>query len=296
MAYRTSLRIAGLGIKLETEIPIRINESFVPFLEDANCGKTEGDYRVFFQETDRLEVPKGKEAVRTRDFTVYERSPGHYLRVYHDGRDFVPYGTSEFYQEEHRVEIRYLPEAEKYFSEAGNSFFHIEWENLLIRKQRMLLHAACVRQEETGGILFAGPSGAGKSTQAELWRRYLGASVINGDRTILCRSTEGWRGWGSPYAGSSRVYVNECFSVDGLVFVKQAPEFGLRRLKPVEAFQRIYEELTINSWDRSFVHAACGLTETLIREVPVWEMTCTRERRTAELLYRELRRERADGK
>lgn len=49
----------------------------------------------------------------------------------------------------------------------------------------LILHSAYVVTPQGQGLLFSGPSGAGKSTQAELWRQYAGAQVINGDRSLV---------------------------------------------------------------------------------------------------------------
>ena len=65
-----------------------------------------------------------------------------------------------------------------------------------------------------GGILFSGVSGAGKTTQAELWMQWEQARQINGDRPILVSKViREWLGCGSPYAGSSECYINECIPI-----------------------------------------------------------------------------------
>ena len=280
--------IAGLGIEMKTEIPVRISQGFIPFMADSNDLNTDRLYRACFQKTDRLEFPYNRKVVCTRDFTVYEERPEVYIRVYQDGRNGMNYAVSRFDPETRRMQIRYLPESEKNFSETGNSFFHMEWENLLISEHRLIVHAACVTSREVGGILFSGPSGAGKSTQAELWRQHMDARMLNGDRTILSMQPDGWMAYGSPYAGSSRCYVNESCRVSAVVFVKKAKVNSVHRMRPMEAFQKIFGSLTINSWDSRFVNRACDLTEKLICEIPVYEMTCTPDKRAVEALYHEL--------
>lgn len=287
--------IAGLHIEIETEIPLKINKSFLSFMENKNIKSPDKYYRVSFRRTRRLRYPEScgddekacTEVMRTRDFTVYEERDGSFIRVYRSGEDNKPYAASQFRQEERTVKVSYLPEAEKFVSETGNSFFHIEWENILIREQRMMLHAACV-ETGFGGILFSGPSGSGKSTQAELWIRHRGARMLNGDRTILTAETGSWQAYGSPYAGSSRCYVNAGCGVNAVVFVKKMSECDLRQMGQGEAFQRIYGQLTVNSWDKTYVNRICDMTEKLVREVPVYELSCTPDERAVDILYREL--------
>ena len=273
---------------METEIPLHINASFVPFLADKETGDSR--YQAVYRRTDRLELPSEYECIRTRDFDVYEASPGCYVRFYRDGRTGRYYAISQFAPESRTVQIRYLEGAEENVSETGNSFFHIEWENLLLREKKMMLHAACIHHPKMGGILFSGPSGVGKSTQADLWHRYKGASLINGDRTIMGRGEQGWIAYGSPYAGSSRCYVNENCKVTAVVILKQAPVCRIRRMNRFEAFRALYAGMTVNNWDSHFVDRICDLTDELLREVPVYEMLCTPDRYAVEILYGELQR------
>lgn len=90
------------------------------------------------------------------------------------------------------------------FSETHNCFSHIGFEELLIGRDRLTLHASLV-DSPYGGLLFSGVSGVGKSTQGDLWERFADASLINGDRPILRKTSDGWMASGSPYAGSSGV-------------------------------------------------------------------------------------------
>ena len=55
---------------------------------------------------------------------------------------------------------------------------------LLLDAGSIVLHSSFVI---SGGaaLIFSGASGAGKSTQAELWRSTVGASIVNGDRTLI---------------------------------------------------------------------------------------------------------------
>ena len=117
-----------------------------------------------------------------------------------------------------------------------------------------------------------------------------GADLLNGDRTILGRGGQGWLAYGSPYAGSSRCYVNESCSVTAVVILKQAPACQIRRMRAAEAFRAVYAGLTVNNWDSRFVDRICDLAGELIREVPVYELACTPDRHAAELLYSELQK------
>ena len=200
----------------------------------------------------------------------------------------MPYGAA--WEEDSVIRVEYLPEAAAYVSEFGNSFAHLSIEELMIRFQRVCLHAACV-QTPLGGLLFSGPSGIGKSTQADLWCRYRDSRQINGDRPILGRSGDGWLAWGSPYAGSSRVHVNESCPVRAILMLRQEKQCSLRRLGLAEAFRCIWSGLAVHSWDRSFVETASSLALELAAAVPVYEFGCTPDEAAVNFLERELGKE-----
>lgn len=183
--------------------------------------------------------------------------------------------------------MNYLEKGKRCVSEMSNSFFHLGIESIMLEKQRLFLHAACVATP-LGGILFSGPSGIGKSTQAELWCRYRSGRLINGDRTIISQEDDTYYGWGSPYAGSSRCYVNEKATITAIVMLKQAGLNSIRRLEPGEAFRKIYSGLTVSSWDKNGVEKTCDLALQMAMRIPVYEFACTPDKYAVEYLEKAL--------
>ena len=278
------LSVAGVGITLKTEYPLPVTERFRPFLtDDAPPG-----YLVEYREMPGLTPPDEEPLHRSESYEVYPEGKGGFTRWYFDGMDgFLRFARVSENRPEKHVLVEYLPEKRELVSSMGNCFSFSGWEMLLLREERMLLHAACV-DTHLGGLLFSGPSTIGKSTQAELWRRYAGARLINGDRPILHKGADGWRAWGSPYAGSSRWFVNESCPVRAVIMLHQAPSCSLRRLKGAEAFRALFAGTTAASWDGDCVLRACRLTETLAADVPVYQFSCTPDRAAVELLRAEL--------
>ena len=154
----------------------------------------------------------------------------------------------------------------------------------------VILHAAYIAWEEKA-ILFTAPSGTGKSTQAELWRTYRNAEIINGDRAvILPREGALWAG-GLPFAGSSRYCKDRTLPLAAVVYLKQAPETSIRSLKGLEAVRRIWEGVCVNSWNRQDVDTAMGLVEALLGQVPVLELACTPDETAVNALESHLRKQ-----
>ncbi|MCI7098418.1 MAG: hypothetical protein MR966_05790 [Lachnospiraceae bacterium] len=246
------------------------------------------NYIVRFCETE--ELPKFTEAPieYNQDFSVYREQNGDYIRCYHDHKNNDrQYAVTRFEPEQKLVQVDYLPEGAQFFSEVSNSFFHIGWETLLLHEKRMILHAACVDTPH-GGILFSGSSGVGKSTQADLWCRFMNARLLNGDRTVLHAEQKGWMAYGSPYAGSSRCYVNDSCPVKAVVMLKQTKQCTLRRLGMAEAFHKVYAQATVNSWNTEYVTTLCDLIIALVTDIPVYELSCTPDRDAVEILQKEL--------
>lgn len=274
------LNIAGIGIRMETVEPLILEESFRPFLVQ----EQETQFTAVFRSVERLpEIPE-QMLHEDRCFRIHPDGMGGYVRSFFDApRDFTPYALAEYDYPHGKIRVDYLEKGEKCVSETSNSFFHLGLEAMMLEKQRLILHASCVRTL-LGGILFSGPSGIGKSTQAKLWCAHRGGEMINGDRTILSCDGDKWLGWGSPYAGSSRCYVNDSVSVRCVVMLKQAKSNSICRLGSGEAFRKIFSGLTVYSWDRTYTERACDLALQLVKQVPVYEFSCTADVSAVEYL------------
>lgn len=285
MPHQYSLAIAGILIRLESDQPIAVGDAFLPFLVPNEIP----DVRVRYRQMEELSGIPDTILHEENCYRVHPDGNGGYLRSFYDApRDYTAYATARYDGDVIRVD--YLEKGKGRVARMYNSFFHLGLEELLIRKERLCFHAACV-ETPLGGILFSGPSGVGKSTQAELWCKHRDAKQINGDRPILSKDGEGWMAWGSPYAGSSRCHVNENCSVRAIVMLKQAKECSLRRLDSGEAFRAVWSGLTMHSWDEGFVEKVCDLALELIDAVPVFEFACTPDEHAVHYLEGELRKE-----
>ncbi len=274
------LSLAGLVLRLETEQPLQESAAFRPFL---TAGKP--DFAGRFCKVPRL--PSFDRAVLYRG-NCYRVHPGN-VRTYFDAtRGESPYAVARTDYPSGRVQIDFLSHGQGCIAQMDNAFFHLGFEGALIRHDRICFHASCIRTD-FGGILFSGPSGIGKSTQAQLWQTFRGATLINGDRPILQKTDDGFLAWGSPYAGSSACYLNECVPVRAMVFLSQSRANTIRRLDTAEAFRKLYSGMTMYSWDGEFVTRACDLAEELTKTVPCYALSCLPDETAVECLERRLK-------
>lgn len=287
MPYRRFLSIAGIGFALEADAPLIENDCFAPFLADG----LEPDIHVCFHETAALPPPPERLLFSQMCVCIGEDETGN-LRSWFREKPEDPefYACSRGDAASGWIRIDYLPSHRHRVNELRNCFFHIGLESILLHHHRLCLHASFV-QTHLGGLLFSGVSGIGKSTQAELWCRFRGARQINGDRPILSRQGDTWLAWGSPYAGSSNCYVNECHPIRAICLLEQSSGCTLHRLSPSQAFRGIWQGLTVHGFDPEFVEKASDLAIDLASSVPVYRFACTPDEDAVIYLEQELGKE-----
>lgn len=285
--WEHTLCIAGVLLGVSTDRRIDIQPDFFPFLIESESW----DIKATFSRVPTLPPIPDQIIHEDNCYRVHPDGRGGYIRSFFDApRDRTPYAVAAYDYDRGIIQVDYLEKGARCVSEMQNSFFHLGFEAILIHRQRLCLHAACV-DTPLGGILFSGRSGIGKSTQAELWCKYRGAKQINGDRPILSKDVDGWLAWGSPYAGSSKVHVNENCPVTAIVMLRQDKACSLRRLTAPEAFRAVWSGVTMHSWDEKFVELACDLAMELINTVPVFEFSCTPDEQAVDYLDERLRKE-----
>lgn len=243
------------------------------------------EYIIEFKKV--LELPKiGTDPIAVEmGYCVFDTHEGLVYRFV--GIDHIPYAVTRQDWKQKNVIVQYVERGRENLSHAGGAFFHIRWEEILLHEHRMILHACCVKTQ-MGGILFSGVSGVGKSTQGDLWCRYEKAELINGDRPILNKKDNVWNAYGSPYAGSSKCHVNEHTEVKAIVMLVQAKTCSIRRLAGAEAFRRVIAQSTAESWNSKSMEKICDLTEELVSDIPVYELSCTPDRNAVDLLKKTL--------
>ena len=285
--FRLDLQIAELPVRICSDLEIRPGASFAPFL----AGFDAPAVTAVIKGTDVLPPHPQEVLLEENCYRVYPDGRGGFIRGFYDIHSPLEDYARETVSEDGRdIAVRYLPSGASILKDLDNVFFHIGIEGLMIRDRKLCLHASLVRTA-LGGILFSGPSGIGKSTQADLWCRLEHAELLNGDRPIVGQKDGTWYGWGSPYAGSSRCYVNEGCPVSAVVMLEQASSSAAERLPLAQAFRKIYSGLTVNSWDSFFSVTAFDLAVKLAEEVPVYRLSCTPDETAVKVLKDRLQKD-----
>lgn len=163
-------------------------------------------------------------------------------------------------------------------------------EHLVAQADGVILHASYIAWNGNA-ILFTAPSGTGKSTQAELWKRFKGAEIVNGDRAVVRLEKKNILAEGIPFAGSSKYCCNRSLPLAAIVYLSQAPCTVIRRIKGIQAFMRVWEGCSVNTWDKEDVSKVSDLVSKVIRDIPVYRLDCTPDESAVTALEQELRKE-----
>lgn len=125
-------------------------------------------------------------------------------------------------------------------------------------------------------ILFTAPSGTGKSTQADLWKSYRGATIVNGDRNLLFYRDGQFYSQGWVLSGSSEHRENINAPIQAIVYLSQRPENQVEQLTGISAFNRLLRETIANSWDSNFINSEIDFLLKMVEQVPVFAFACTK--------------------
>lgn len=226
-----------------------------------------------FEVTDSLMPPAGVCIANEGGFRVYREGEwmvrylgsvaqsleNAYMRVAHCGK-------------QHQVQIRSSTTTNRVGTQLVLSA--IGAEHLIAQAGGFVFHCSYI--EHNGkAIIFTAPSGTGKSTQADLWQKYRGARIINGDRAAIRIDHGQILAEGIPFAGSSAYCENRSLPLAAIVYLEQAPHTSIRPMRGYEAFSRIWEGVTVNTWDREDLEKVSEVVSQTAQRVPVFHLACT---------------------
>lgn len=281
--YETYYRIAEIVIKVIS--PFRF---YSVNGEDFLCERTEPDYSFRFEQVDNIPALM-EDAWRVGETLwshEYQKADGSFLRAF-------------LWQEEYYSEISILGEREGvcYYASAEilkerakegyEMLMYLCLEQILIRFGGLVLHSSHIKIQEKG-LVFSASSQTGKSTQAELWQKYAGAKIINGDRSVLRKLDGRWYVCGCPMCGTSGIHLAGREPLSHIVMLAQNQENIVRRLTLREAFHLIYPQIALAYWDTVYVERIMELVHELLIEVPVWHYACTMGQEAVTVLKKEL--------
>ena len=142
----------------------------------------------------------------------------------------------------------------------------------LLKFNGTYMHASAVILDGKA-YLFSANSGTGKSTHTEKWCRLFGATYLNDDKPAL-RLVDGiWMAYGTPWSGKHDLSTPTGVPLGGIAFLKRGEENAIRPMPSADAVPHLLHQ---SQWklQREQMQTQLALMDNLLRQIPVWELTC----------------------
>jgi len=277
------------GLEFVVQIPEGQEFSHNGPLEPFCVQRVEDPHWFYLTVMETLSSPEGEELAVRPDFRIYGQGDQQirYIGAVAENWDKA-YIRAEHCGKQHHIQLKKT----RFSGKIGDKSIlnAMEAEHLIARNHGFVFHCAFVEYRGKA-ILFTAPSETGKSTQAELWRRYRGAEIINGDRAAVRLSEGTLLAEGIPFSGSSTYCKNRSLPLSAIVYLAQAPKTTIRKLRGYEAFSKIWEGISVNTWDRQDMELVSALVQKTAAEIPVFYMPCTPDADAVRILEEMLKKE-----
>lgn len=166
----------------------------------------------------------------------------------------------------------------------GGPFGEIIYRNRILFYQGIVLHAAAI-QWQGKGIVFSAPAGTGKTTQAKLWVKHKGASILNGDRPAIRVEDDKAYVYGTPWSGSSSDFSNQKAPIQAFIMIEQGNENTIRRIEGMEAISMVLPRCFLPFYDENMMKLAMSNIERIVKVTSFYHMKCKPDREAVEMVY-----------
>ena len=258
---------ADLVIDFKSEFPMAVPMELEPFLCEGGCPTDTYELRILREPLN----PRGERMFSNGAIYAYREEEGTLVIHGDESKGSVVFACRLRHSGNHTIYVR--EQTTKQMALGSRLGGIMNGEGLLLRHNRLVLHSSLVSYKGRA-ILFSGPSGMGKSTQADLWKQTFGAEILNGDRSVIFPTEEGFHAGGSPWCGSSGIYRREHIPIEAIVLLRQGKENKIFPAEPKIAFREIYSQCIVHDWDMHYVDRLCDLIQELVRQVPVYILSC----------------------
>lgn len=281
MAYLKGLSIAGVRLSISSREPLALEEpdpAYIGFLKDNGNGRETVDVAI------ELEGAPGTEGLSV----LFES--GSSWSMLTDGGDYFvsfspaslgggPLWIARFSPDVKAVTVhcseRLVKRSEEGLSVVNPVRYPLDQillMYLLSLKRGVILHAAGI-DVEGRGYIFPGRSGSGKSTLSRLFAGEGSLGLLSDDRVAVRKTEEGFRAFGTPWAGDAHAAENSSAPLCGIFFILQGRENSVRSLKGKESFERLIPLASVPWFDRRAMPEVLGSLEEIALSVPAYEFS-----------------------
>lgn len=169
----------------------------------------------------------------------------------------------------------------------GIIFNLLGFEEIIAQYNGVVLHASAVLKNGKM-ILFTAPCGTGKSTQADLWKEYSNAEIVNGDKALVSLKNGMIFAGGLPFSGSSDICKNISAPLTAVVYLGQAKENSIRKMSEREAFVALLQGNYRSGITKASSQKTMDVLEKICSTIPVYRLDCLPDKTAVECLEKEL--------
>lgn len=269
--------ICGRTVSVASPLPLAEHENFALF----TTRQSSADLHINYKIVDELPVPSGECKLSAGGTAVYCRG-GEVWRN-------TPMGTQQGALSHYRLggtshsTVYFTPCSYKTMSDYRYMWQSVSLGQLLLPFGVLLMHASYI-SVNGGAVLFTAPSGVGKSTQAELWRIFKGAEVINGDKAGVSVGEGGVYAHGLPFCGTSGICKNRTLPLKAIVLLEQSADNRIERVAGLEAVQSLVKNIYLDFLAPGETQGCIDVLLRLLGTVPVYRLRCTPDERAVQTL------------
>lgn len=274
--------IAGLTVEIIHNKPLALDK-FKPFLY---MGEEKTDITVKVRGLQYIPRPQGKIVLDEKFKWVKNPSENSNSSVYlcKEEPDQIAY-LLNINNEWNKASIMYQEADFNAESAVTGPLSEILFRNRLLFNKGLVLHASAV-QCEGKGILFSAPSETGKTTQANLWCKEMGATLINNDRPAVKVIGSEVYVYGTPWSGSISECNNSYAPLTAIVMLEQSTENSICKLNINEAILKLMPRCFLPYYDRYLMNIAIDNLENIMKKIPIYLLKCRPDREGVELVYK----------
>ncbi len=264
-------------IQILTPDEIADTEPFVNFLSEE-----EPDCTVTFEYV--TELPDLPENVTTDNEISFVTENNKSTCWYRNHGKEGYYACRIFDGEKHLVQV-----LDEYRGKLWNGiiFNLLGFEEIIAKYNGVVLHASAILKNGKM-ILFTAPCGTGKSTQADLWKEYADALIVNGDKALVSLKDDVIFAGGLPFSGSSDICENISAPLWAVVCLGQAKENKIIKMNSREAFVALLQGNYRSGITNASSQRTMDVLEKLCSTVTVYRFDCLPDKTAVECLKKEL--------
>lgn len=195
---KIQLEVGAFVFELQAQIALQIEDPYIPFLVENKTPDIlirchAGFPKDFIQ-------PEIHYQAKTPDGTLWElhQNDQHTCILVYNPEALTELQQIAYWSEKERTwDIYAALSSQEAINPLAYPLGPLLWYYLSTIEEVLLIHGSAVVYNGKTRV-FSGFSGVGKSTMAKIWETHLQAKVINDDRLLLRKHTDGWKVYNTP--------------------------------------------------------------------------------------------------